>query len=229
MKIAIHQPNYLPWPGYFKKMSLCDVFVFLDDVQLNKESYTRRIKIRHPESGNEFAWLTVPLMKYRIDEKISHLRIDQRKDWIASHLGLISHAYRNKPGWKTHGAWVEKLLSRGAGIELLADLNIFLIKEIAAKLAIQCRFTRSSEIPVSGKADSYTYAIVKELGGKTYIRGMGEQRYANDPRWAEDRDLDVVNIDYEQELQSDPAGTWRKGYSVIDLMLRQEQDPDYFG
>lgn len=230
MRIAIHQPNYLPWPGFFKKMSLCDVFVFLDDVQLNKESFTRRVKVRHPEKANSFIWMTVPLRKSGMQDLIQDLEIDRNKEWAMHHLALVEQSYRSTPGWHQNGSWIQALISRCENESSLADMNIFLIQEIATKLGIGCRFLRSGNLPVAGKADRYTYALVKELGGTTYIRGKGEQRYAKSPEWGSDPDLTVLNIDYTTELKNDPTGTWRNGYSIIDLLLMSAQSPEsYFG
>ena len=230
MRIAIHQPNYLPWPGYFKKMSMCDVFVFLDDVALNKESYTRRVKIRHPAKAHSFAWLTVPLQKIQMHHMIRELKIDRAKEWTRHHFALIEQSYGRSLGWRKNGSWIQALISQCENEISLADMNIFLIQEIAAKLGIKCRFLRAGDLPVSGKADRYTYALVKEVGGTTYIRGRGEQRYATSPEWASDPELTILNIDYENERNQDRTGTWRNGYSIIDLLLMSTQSPEsYFG
>ena len=230
MRIAIHQPNYLPWPGYFKKMSLCDVFVFLDDVQLNKESYTRRVKIRHPEKTDSSAWLTVPLRKAGMHTLIKDLVIDRSKEWTIHHQSLLEHTYQKAPGWTKNSPWIQEMFRQQENYDFIADMNIFLVKNIAERLGIKCKFVRSGNIPVSGKADDYTYAIVKELGGTTYIRGKGEQRYAKNRAWTNDLSLTVVNIDYMQQIDSDPSGTWRNGYSVIDLFLMSAIDTaGYFG
>ena len=57
--IAIHQPNYLPWLGYFYKIANSDVFVFLDDVQFSKNSYTNRVQVFGKDE--KMRWLTVPV------------------------------------------------------------------------------------------------------------------------------------------------------------------------
>ena len=58
MKVAIHQPNYFPWIGYFYKMSLADVFVVLDDSQYSKNGYQNRVKIKTPTGS---VWMTQPV------------------------------------------------------------------------------------------------------------------------------------------------------------------------
>ena len=71
MKVAIHQPNYLPWMGYFHKMHHADVFIFLDDVQFTKGSHINRVKIL---SGKGPRWLTVPVVKVKLGQNIIDVR-----------------------------------------------------------------------------------------------------------------------------------------------------------
>ena len=69
--VAIHQPNYLPWLGYFAKISEADEFVFLDDVQYSKNSYTNRVKVLHADKPR---WLTVPV-SFRYGDTLSLIHI----------------------------------------------------------------------------------------------------------------------------------------------------------
>ena len=59
-KIVIHQPDFLPWLGFFDKISRADKFIILDDVQFARRGWTHRdlIKIK-----KEKKWLTVPTKK----------------------------------------------------------------------------------------------------------------------------------------------------------------------
>ena len=61
MVLAAHQPNYLPWAGYFHKMSRCDAFVFMDSVQYSRTSYTARCLVKQPDGRSH--WLSVPVFK----------------------------------------------------------------------------------------------------------------------------------------------------------------------
>ena len=58
MKIAIAQPTYLPWLGYFDLIDQVDAFVFLDNVQFEKQSWQQRNRIKTPTG---LQWLTVPV------------------------------------------------------------------------------------------------------------------------------------------------------------------------
>ena len=77
--VAIHQPNFLPWAGYFHKMSVVDVFVLLDDVQLsNGKTYSSRTRILAPAGP---AWLTVPVRDKSRLPLIAEARIDMSMRW----------------------------------------------------------------------------------------------------------------------------------------------------
>ena len=223
MKIAIHQPNFLPWPGYFYKISLCDTFVFLDDVEINSKSYTRRVKMRHQANENSSRWFTVPLKRYSDSKLIKDIRIDQTKDWIKNQLAILHNTYFNAPQWTKNQEWLGNLYTQCNQYKLLSVMNMFLVKEIAKKLNIKCTFLLSSQLPVFGKADTYTYHIVKHLGGDVYVRGKGEQRYACNTNWQIDPSIKVVNINYDSYIQNDMTGSWKNGYSIIDWMMYREE------
>ena len=118
--------------------------------------------------------------------------------------------------------WITQLYAQCKNFTQLAEMNIFLVQKIAQELQIKCKFLRSSTLPVSGKADTYTYNIVKHLEGSGYIRGKGEQKYAQNPNWQTDPTIEVVNINYDKFIQNDITGSWKNGYSVIDWMMYEE-------
>ena len=62
MTVAIHQPNYFPWVGYFYKIKAADIFIFLDDVDFSKGSYTNRCRIRSWAEPSQMQWLTQPIV-----------------------------------------------------------------------------------------------------------------------------------------------------------------------
>ena len=92
--IAIHQPNFIPWAGYFLKMAASDVFVFHDNVEITKSGPTRRVKISALQTVDYTQWLTVPLVKHSDFALIRELEISWQSDWTKKHLNQIKNAYR---------------------------------------------------------------------------------------------------------------------------------------
>ena len=89
--VAIMQPTYLPWHGYFALMSVVDIFVLLDDVQFNKRSWQQRNRIK---TQNGTSYLTVPVFtKDKRDQLISEVLINRDIDFVNKHLKSIQHNY----------------------------------------------------------------------------------------------------------------------------------------
>ena len=90
MIVTIHQPQYLPWLGYFDKADRADIFVLLDNVQYTKNDWQNRNKIRTSQGAQ---WLTVPIIS-NLGQKISDVKIDNTKNWRKAHLNAIKLNYR---------------------------------------------------------------------------------------------------------------------------------------
>src|SRR6266849_5030111 len=89
MKIAIHQPHYLPWLGYFAKWAAADLFVFLDTVQYEKNGWQNRNRIKTRDGPR---WLTAPV-RARLGTAIRDVMIDTTQPWRARHFRAIDNAY----------------------------------------------------------------------------------------------------------------------------------------
>ena len=89
MKVAIHQPHYLPWLGYLAKWAAADCFVFLDTVQYEKNGWQNRNRIKTKDGPQ---WLTVPVCRER-DTLIRDVRIDTAQPWARRHLQAARLAY----------------------------------------------------------------------------------------------------------------------------------------
>ena len=93
MRVAVHQPQYLPWLGYLAKWAAADVFVFLDTVQYEKNGWQNRNRIRTADGAH---WLTVPVHA-RLGTPIREVSVDTTQPWRARHLRAIEHAYARAP------------------------------------------------------------------------------------------------------------------------------------
>ncbi len=178
--IALHQPNYLPWLGYFQKIYASDVFIFHDVVELNRRSFTQRVYIRNVFGQSETAFLSVPLKKYPRFERIHHLYPATEESWQVNHLNKIKQVYRKAPFFETYFPLLETwLLDAKINTLSLSELNIQLITNLLALLGIQRRLVKSSEMnfPLELKADFGIAWLVKQLNGTIYLSGEGAKKY----------------------------------------------------
>lgn len=219
--VAIHQPNYLPWLGYFHKMFRCDVFVFLDDVQMSRQSYTQRVQVLQ---GMEPRWLTVPILHSgHFGQSIKDTRCDPRVPWARKHAATLQASYGRHPCFATVFPDVGEQLSRNP--ENLADVNVGLIERLAARLAAPCAFVRSSTlgVVVEDPTDRLV-ALVQSLGGTSYLHGGGGTKYQDAERFtAAGIELVAQGFRPEPYPQRGPA-QFVGGLSVVDALFNLGYD-----
>ena len=130
MIVAIHQPQYLPWLGYFDKIEQTDIFVILDNVQYKKNEWQNRNRIK---TANGWQWLTVPV-QYKFPERIDHVKINNRIDWNRKHLNAIVINYGRSFYFKKYRSFFEDVYSQEW--EYLVDINVYLIKFLIKALGM---------------------------------------------------------------------------------------------
>jgi hypothetical protein len=91
--VAVHQPQYLPWLGYFDKIRRADIFSYLDCVQYKKNDWQNRNRIK---TSQGWQWLTVPV-RFQFPEKICEVKINQTVKWHKKHLQALVTNYRRAP------------------------------------------------------------------------------------------------------------------------------------
>ena len=216
--IAIHQPNYLPWQGYFHKIAHCDVFVFLDDVPFSKGSLTNRTYYRQKKHTTKKAYLTVPLKKHSSGTLIKDLQIDHSQNWQQRQLNQIQNTYSDAPAFDKAYSLFSKWIDASVNYMYLSEWNQFLITQLSDLIGLSPNFICSSTLPVNGKASEYIIKIVQYLGGSIYLSGTGAKKYQND------KDYRQAGIQLKYSLFTEipyyqEQGTWLNGLSVIDALI----------
>ena len=106
MIVAVHQPNYAPWLGYFYKMAHCDIFVFLDAAQYSRGSYTNRVRIGRIGKA---VWLTQPINR-DFGATICDTRFSE-DDWPNRHLDTLRGSYRQAAAFDETWPMIYDILS----------------------------------------------------------------------------------------------------------------------
>ena len=212
-RVAIHQPNFLPWLGYFHKMSLVDIFVFFDDVQFSRgKTFGNRVKIK---TSNGELWLTVPVLSKGDLLNFDAILINNTFPWQRKIYKTIELSYgKAKYFGKYNDGFSTVFL---AYYEKLIDLNIALIKYIAGVLGFNITFLTSSEIPKETNIDSEEkiLAILKYVGATHYISGSG----AGSVRYIDKERFRKENIILEWQHYSSPVYPQLWGQFIADLSI----------
>lgn len=212
MIVAIHQPNYLPWCGYFAKLAAADVFVVLDDVPLsNGRSFASRTEIAGPHGKQ---WLTVPVARTR-DTPIAEARFADQH-WPARHIRTLQAMYGHASYAPTLLAQLQALYASPG--ERLAEFNLTLLGQLLQILGISTRVVRASQLQVGGTGSQHLLGLVQAVGGTTYLSGPSGRRYLDPSPFAAAR----VAIRYGQyEPQPYPQGrrAFVPALSILDALF----------
>lgn len=173
MIMAAHQPQYLPWLGYFNKMASCDLFIYLDDVQYKKREYQNRNKIRVKEG---WQWLTVPVVsKGRFDQEIRRVEIEPGSSWSHDHWAGIRLAYGKAGAFHEHEAALAALYAQ-PWTKLDAMCRGFNEWHRGA-FRISTPVALSSSFAVTTQKTRRLVDLCKACGADTYLSGQGAKEY----------------------------------------------------
>ena len=213
MIVAVHQPQYLPWIGYFDKMRRADVFCYLDNVQYKKNEWQNRNRIK---TAQDWQWLTVPV-RYRFPEKIHEVRINNSTQWSKKHLQALKTNYSRAPYFKEYISVFEDIFSREW--ELISELNIHLIECLKDALQMKEKKTIiSSELTLREDPTDRLIDICKGLGADTYLAGQGGADYMDVIRF-EKNGLKVIMQEFKHPAYSQLFGDFQSHMSIVDLLF----------
>lgn len=220
MIIAISQPTVFPWIGYFDIIKKCDVFVFLDDVQIQKRGWQTRNKIKNPNTNSSEIWLNIPIKKTGLETKINEAQIDNSQDWKNKHIKTLDACY-GKNFRDSH--WIQEHYKKHW--DYLVDFNITFIKNCCQYLDIKTNFKISSELNVSGKRTEKLVNICKKLNADCYLSTIGSKVYLeNEKYFFEKNNIKIIYHDYTHPLYSQRGETFVPYLSILDLILNNEVD-----
>lgn len=211
---AIHQPHYLPWPGYFYKMAHADVFILLDSVQPSLgRGYKSRNKIK---TSNGAKWLTVPCLKKRDSPAICDIRIDNSSNWRKKHLETIRHSYSKSPFFSD----CNNLLGLVYETEwdMLADLDLGFISLLKEMIGINTTIVRSSLLNVKGSNTDLLINICKEMGADVYLSGIGGANYQEEQKF-KNAGIQLTYSNFTYPNYDQLWGDFIPNLSVLDMLF----------
>ena len=214
MKLAIHQPNYLPWPGYFHKMDSADVFLILDTVRYVKHEYDNRCKIKTPEGEQ---WMTVPVSPPSLGTPINKVMLAKNADILRYNWKPLKNNYSKSLFF---GDYQDELLEiYGKEWDRLTDLNLKLIMTVRNWLGIETPIKLASELPKSTlKGTELIVSYCQELDAAVYLSGVGGKKYLEQEQF----DNNYINLEYQNYapiVYPQRFGDFIPNLSVIDLLF----------
>ena len=219
MRIAISQPTYLPWVGYFDLADQVDGFVLLDNVQFEKRSWQQRNRIKTP---NGLSWLTVPVAVHgRYEQLIKDAEISETR-FAHKHLRALETNYARAQCLSTYFPRVSAILSECPPGGRLLDLNLSLLRWLMEVLGVRTPLTLASELGQEGKRTELLANICRRMGAKQYVSPLGSAAYLlEEMKIMTDCGVDVVFQNYEHPTYRQLFPPFVPYACVLDLIFNE--------
>jgi hypothetical protein len=212
VKVAIHQPHYLPYLGYLDKLDAADVFIVLDTVQYAKHDWQNRNRIRTKDG---WQWLTVPVID-RFPERIDQVEVNARTDWPRKHGQALRLHYGGCRFWDTLGPLLTDLIQRPW--RRLCDLNVAVLELLCEQLGIRTPRVMASSLPAREEPTDRLIDLVRAVGGTVYLAGRMGPAYMDIARFSR-AGLAVEVQAYRHPEYPQRYAPFLPDLSVVDLLL----------
>lgn len=221
MIISAHQPNYLPYLGFFDKMEKSDIFIIHDDVEFNRRDFQHRNKIRIYEG---WKWLTVPISK-REQVKINEVLINNEKKkngprWSENHILQIHANYKSTPFYESYKDDINKIYKNR--YTYLYELNMELIKSLIKFFDINIELVYASNFGLKTTSTQKLVEMVKELNGTTYLSGIGGYNYLDTSLFG---NIEVEFQKFEHPVYPQRYNGFEPNMSALDALFNVGKIP----
>lgn len=218
-RVAIHQPEHLPWLGYLDKARHADCFVFLDTVAFKKNYFENRNRIRTPQG---WAWVTVPILtKGKFGQAFTEVEINNAARWPEVYYRTLLQNYSKTPHWKEFAAPLEEIFLRPWSH--LADLNLALIEFLWSAFDIPTPTLRASALHPAGKKSDLLLDICRKTGATEYLSGPSGKDYLDESIFTA-AGITVKYHEFHHPEYSQAFSPFIPGMASVDLLFNEGPD-----
>jgi hypothetical protein len=216
MILSVHQPNFIPWIGYFHKIACSDIFILLDQVQYPRgKSVANRNKIK---TINGVVELVVPLSKPKGNEgKINYNELSfADPEWYVKILKTIYYSYSKSPYFTEVYDWLERLFQ----MTNFCEMNVRFIEELIHKLGVKTILKRQSEFNFDAqlKNNDLILSLCKVNHATVYLSGTGARAY-NDLSLYQQNKIALNYVDFEHPEYPQINEEFTSHLSIIDALF----------
>ena len=220
MMCSIHQPDYIPYIGYFYKISKSKIFVFLDDVQFSNDNMHHWNKIKTPQGECR---LKIPV-DYKFGDNINQVRTKDELGWKEKHIKTIEMNYKKAPYFQDVFPGFASLLLKD--YQNLSLMNIALNKYFCKGFGFEIEFILSSKMNIDSFKEDRVIDICCAIGADKYISGHGAKAYQDENNFTKNG-LKLVYTDYTPFEYPQLWGEFIPNLSILDYVLNCGFKPFY--
>lgn len=216
--VAIHQPNFFPWLGYFDKIARADVFIVLDHVQYPKTKGTwgNRVQLL---IGGQARFATMPVRRdYHGVRSSAEMRTSSDTPWREDLLKTLRANYGRAEHFARTFPIIEPLVLNPS--DNLADYNLHAIRTLCVHLRLDVgKLVLSSPFGLTTQATDLLIDLVRAVGGDAYLSGNGATGYQDPEKYAQ-AGIDLIFQPFRHPVY--PQGrvaTFTPGLSCLDALF----------
>jgi len=215
MIISTNQPYFLPFPGFFYKASLSDIFVVLDTVQFPRgTTWISRNRFKNDQGA---LWLSVPVWKKGLGlQRIHEVRICHEFRWVAKHLASLKAAYAKAPYFAEHLPFIETTYR--TRFEKLIEFNMAFIRYLFRQLKIETEIKLLSELGIQTAGSQMLVDICRRLGAAVYLAQRAAAKYL-DPKPFRQGGIEIQLIKPPACVYPQLWGAFVSNLSTCDLLF----------
>ncbi len=218
MLLTGHQPNYLPYLGFFHKIYHAGMFVIVDNVQFVKRGpfgWMNRNKIRTAEGAR---WLTVPvLVKGKFEQQIKDTKINTALPWARKHWRTLARSYSKAPYFTRYADFFDETYNKKKW-ENFCDLSTHLIFFLLKALGIDRPVKIASELGGRGKGDDLILDLCEKTGADAYLHGKHGADYIDEEKFRA-RGVGCAYQNFEHPVYRQQHLPFLSHLSVVDLLF----------
>jgi len=215
MMLSTHQPYFAPYPGFFYKAFMSDVFVILDDVQFPQG--TTWISRNRFKSRQGALWITVPVWKKGLGlQKISEVRICHEGRWARKHLESLKIAYSKSPYLPEHLEFLEEMFSEKN--EKIVDLNMAVMHYLMKVMDILTKAVLLSDLNVSSTGSRRLVDLCTKFGASGFLAQAPARKFLEEESF-QDAGVKITYVNPPAPIYPQLWGDFIANLSVFDLVL----------
>lgn len=211
--VVIHQPDFIPYLGFFQRFLNADLFVVQDAVQFSKRGWTHRDKIK-TQTGE--TWITLSLKKHPHTTSINQIFLSESEDWPKDHLNALSVNYRKAMFFDEIFPLVSNLYNNPPS--LMADFNMQTIELLMDLFDVRLPYVLASSLQASGRSNELLVAQLQEVGATHYLSGIGASDYMQPERFAQ-AGIEVIWQQFTHPIYPQQFGGFLPNLSSLDVLF----------
>jgi len=214
-KIAVaHQPDFMPYLGFFHRLLKADIFIIMDNVQFVKSpnGMTHRDLIKTPQGKS---WITLSVEKAPQKTIICDINLSKNTDWENKSLKKIEQNYVGARYFNEIHPYVEEMYSHS--YSKLIDINMYSINMLMKIFNINIHSVLLSSLKTSGAKNELLISALKGVGASTYLSGLGAKSYLDTNKFSESG-ISVVWQHYSPITYPQQFEGFTPNLSSIDLL-----------